>query len=331
MKPELYPIQCMPIYKDYLWGGDRISNIYPNHTPPTNYCAESWEISDRSNDMSLIANGEWSGKTLREYIASAPTEILGTACKTKQFPLLIKLIDAKKDLSIQVHPNPETAKERATESKEEMWYFLNEATQIIHGLSSGTTIKKFQEALEDNTLAALLQTLCVQPHQAVFTPGGCVHSIGAGNLLLEIQNNSNTTYRIHDWNRLDSHGKPRELHPKNALHTIDWNPPSSSPFLEPTLLSSSTEYKIYELLTCHFFSVEKLTLNGTHHTELTRESFHTLFIAEGHLTLTWGTGSQKTEPGTTLLIPAALPSYTLFGTGTVIRAMLPKTNTQTYS
>ena len=323
MKTELYPIQCTPIFKEYLWGGDRISKVYPNHAPPKNRCAESWEISDRADGMSLISNGSWAGKTLRAYIESNPLNILGTACESKQFPLLIKIIDARRDLSIQVHPSRETVKKTGGDPKAEMWYFLDEATQIIHGLRPGVQKSDFLNALKNKTLPALLQTLPVQPREAVFTPGGCVHSIGAGNLILEIQCNSNTTYRIHDWDRLDTNGTPRELHIEKALQAIDWNPPPSPPLIKPTLLSDEPGYQLYDLLSCSFFQVQTLNLNGTCTTLLTGETFHTLFVVDGTATLSWGTDSANIAAGTTLLIPAALGSYTLEGTATILCTMLP--------
>jgi len=323
MRFDVYPIQCVPIYKEALWGGDRIAKIYPNHHSFTDYCAESWEITDRSDGVSLIANGVWKGKNLHEYIQSDPTKILGTACRTKRFPLLIKLIDARKQLSVQVHPSFEVAEKLNTEPKEEMWYFLNETTNIIHGLQGQISKETFQESLKNNRLTTLLRTFKVKPNQAVFTPGGCVHSIGAGNLLLEIQNSSNTTYRIHDWNRVDVNGKSRALQIERALDCIQWES-SSFPFLEPKCIFNSSECKIDELITCRFFCVEKLYLKGTFQTDLSGRTFQTLFVLEGNLRIKWEETSKEIEAGTSLLIPAALGKYTLQGEAKLIRAMLPK-------
>jgi mannose-6-phosphate isomerase len=322
MKNNLYPIKFTPVYKDYPWGGSRIPETYNRNVPQGIY-AESWEISDHDDGMSIISNGTWVGKTLREVLQENPTDIMGRKVSGTKFPLLIKLIDSKQKLSVQVHPNDETAAQFGGEAKTEMWYLLGDnKTQVFCGLNDGVTQERFLEAVENNTSADTMRSVPVEKDSAVFVRGGRVHAIDEGCLILEIQQNSNTTYRIYDWGRMGNDGKPRDLHLDQAVNVINWND-NANPLVEPTVLTESPDGLIEEVLRCEYFCLEKLTLSNRIETPMNGESFHALFIAEGKATLSWDGGSESAEPGESILIPAALSAYTLIGDATVLRTTIP--------
>lgn len=321
MDIKLYPIRFAPLYKAYPWGGTRIPKTYHRTLPPGIY-AESWEISDREESMSVIANGPRAGRTLRETLQENPTAILGTHVSGTRFPLLIKLIDARERLSLQVHPDDHSAEIVGGEAKTEAWIMLGDnPSAIFCGLQDGTTERSLRHALTNETAETLVKKINLQKGDAVLVRGGTVHAIDAGSLLLEIQQNSNTTYRLHDWNRTGPDGQPRELHIEQAFKVIDWAPPN--PATEPILKCSTPEYQRFELIRCEHFCIEKIKLNGEMKTSLDGTSFDTLFITKGTVTLTWNNGNETLPMGTSVLIPATLPSYTLSGQAEVIRTFIP--------
>lgn len=322
MENNLYPIKFHPVYKDYPWGGSRIPETYHRDVPPGIY-AESWEISDHDDGMSVVANGPWAGQTLREILQAQPREIMGTNVAGSKFPLLIKLIDAKQKLSVQVHPNDETATRFGGEAKTEMWYMLGEnQTQVYCGLHDGVTKESFLQAVADGTSGDTLRPVPVQKDNAVFVRGGRVHAIDAGCLILEIQQNSNTTYRIYDWGRTGNDGKPRDLHIDQAVQVINWND-HDNPLVEPSVLVETEGFQCLEVLACEYFRLEKLTFSMPLEVPMPGTTFHALFIAEGEATLVWEGGSESAKAGESVLIPAALPAYTLDGKATVLRTSIP--------
>ncbi len=209
MENNLYPLKFEPVYKNYPWGGSRIPETYHRNVPAGIY-AESWEISDHDDGMSVVSNGPLAGQALHDILKNNPGGILGTNVPGTRFPLLIKLIDAKQKLSVQVHPNDETAAHFGGEAKTEMWYLLGDnKTQIYCGLNEGITKESFLQAVEDGTSGKTMRRVPVEKDSAVFVRGGRIHAIDTGCLILEIQQNSNTTYRIYDWGRMGNDGKPR--------------------------------------------------------------------------------------------------------------------------
>jgi mannose-6-phosphate isomerase len=322
MKNTFYPLTFAPIYKDYPWGGTRIIETY-HRNPPGTLFAESWEISDHKDGMSVVSNGWMNGRTLREILEENPKEIMGTSVKDTKFPLLIKLIDAKQKLSVQVHPNDQTAKEFGGEAKTEMWYMLGDnPTQVYCGLNDGVTKESFIQAVEEGTSGATMRAVPVKKDDAVFVRGGRVHAIDEGCLILEIQQSSNTTYRIYDWDRMGNDGKPRELHIDQALDVINWND-TENPLVEPHLLVDTENFQCSEVLSCEFFKLEKLTFSAPLEVPMSGKTFHALFISEGEATISWGDETLTAKPGTSILIPAAMPAYTLAGKATVLRTTIP--------
>jgi mannose-6-phosphate isomerase len=314
---KLYPLRFQPVYKNYIWGGNRIPKLYHRNQPDGIY-AESWEISTHPDGMTAIANGPLAGRSLSDLLPEHKTALLGTNVKGGDFPLLIKLIDARDVLSVQVHPNDGNAAAVGGQPKTEMWYFLegDGTAQIYCGLKPGIGKDGFLAAMENRTFAEILQTIPVRKGEAVFVPGGRVHAIGAGCLILEIQQNSNTTYRIYDWDRVDASGKGRELHIEKALKVIDWNSGG-----DPRCKGRGTTVQ-----DCPYFRLDRFDLTAAQTFPMSGKSFHALFVAEGSGTILWADGEEKLLPGQSWLVPAAQGGYTLRpdgGTLTVLCTTIP--------
>lgn len=318
MHQELYPFKFEPVYKDYPWGGMRIPQQF-NRKVPEGIYAESWEISDHPDGMSIVANGPLRGKTLRELLEKHAPEILGPYVEGNTFPLLIKLIDARSILSVQVHPNDETAAKHGGEAKTEAWYLLGDnPSQVFCGFKPGITKEAFLQAVADKRSSELLNAIPVQKDNTIFVQGGRVHAIDSGCLMLEVQQNSNTTYRIYDWDRTDAQGNSRPLHLEEAIKVIDWDD-IENPLIPPKVIEETEGIKITEAVSCDYFRIEKIELTAPLETRMDSESFHALFIAEGNLTLAWKSGSEAAPAGTSWLIPASLTGYTLSGIGSVLQ------------
>ena len=312
-----------PVYKDYPWGGTRIPETYHRDVPPGIY-AESWEITDHKDGMSRIANGTLTGKTLREVLESDPQSIMGSKVGGTKFPLLIKLIDAKQKLSVQVHPNDETAAQFGGEAKTEMWYLLGDNdAQVYCGLKDGVTRQRFLQAVADGTSGDTMQPLPVQKDSAVFVRGGSVHAIDEGCLILEIQQNSNTTYRIYDWGRMGNDGKPRELHIDQAINVINWDDNVNQLLVEPELLVDTDSFQCWDVLKCEYFRLEKLIFSTPLEVPMDGTTFHALFVVEGEAKISWGDEILTAPTGTSILVPAALSAYTLTGKAIVLRTTIP--------
>jgi mannose-6-phosphate isomerase len=299
----LYPLTFQPVYQSYLWGGQRIAEIFNRpDTPPV--CAESWEISDRPEGLSRALNGPWQGRSLTDLIGAHPLEILGPHSASLRFPLLIKLIDAAQKLSLQVHPNDVSAETVGGEPKSEMWIVLSATPDayVYAGFKKPLTVDQFRNALTARKLPDLLHRVSVRPGDALFIPGGRVHAIGEGCLLLEIQQNSNTTFRVHDWDRVGPDGRPRALHLDQALKVIDWNDTESGLIRLPPLKTIQPTL----LFECPWFRAEKLGIQAA--TELTRhpDGFQILFVETGSLILGEGDDETPAARGSSWLIPAGM-------------------------
>ena len=323
MKIKPYPLTFEPVYKDYLWGGTRIPNAFNRDLPPGIY-AESWEIADHDDGMSVVKNGPWKGKTLREVLTLHAANMMGTrACGTK-FPLLIKVIDAKQKLSVQVHPNDQTAAQFGGEAKTEAWYMLGENEAAVYcGLNEGIEREHFVAAVDGGYTSLTLRTVPVQHGDTVFVRGGRIHAVAEECLILEIQQNSNTTYRLYDWGRVGHDGQPRELHMDQAMQVINWKD-HENPLVEPILQTECEEFRCWTLLECPYFTIEKLQFSAPLRIALDGTSFHALFVAEGDAMIEWEGGRLFAPVGTSILVPAALPAYTLSGQATVLRTSLAK-------
>lgn len=224
---DIYPLQFEPIFKERIWGGQKLKELYGKDLPSDIPIGESWELADLPEDKSVVTNGPLAGQSIDQVIAQLETQITGKADYQPSFPLLIKLLDAREKLSVQVHPDAETCKRTGTgEPKTECWYILDAPADgaIYKGLVPGTTREQFTEAIENGTCQEYLQKVPVTPGECHFLPSGICHAIGTGLVIAEIQQPSDTTYRVFDWNRVDpATGKGRQLHIDQALESIHFD------------------------------------------------------------------------------------------------------------
>ena len=222
----LYPLTFRPIFKERIWGGRNLETLYHKSLPPGAVIGESWEISDRPGDASVVANGPLAGRDLRWLMENHERDLLGGAPSERgRFPLLVKILDAQEKLSLQVHPPAEKAAGLGGEPKTEMWYIAHASAgaKLFAGLKRGVSRAEFERRIRDGTVADSFHCLPVKAGDTLFLPSGRVHAIGAGLVIFEIQQNSDTTYRVFDWNRVGTDGKPRELHVAESLASIDFN------------------------------------------------------------------------------------------------------------
>ena len=321
MKP-LYPLLLDPVYKDYIWGGNLIPRRYGRDLPDGIY-AESWEVTDRPEGMSRIVNGPLAGASLHDLISDLGASLLGVKSASAAFPLLIKIIDAGKRLSVQVHPNDRTALTTGGQPKTETWYVLDAEpnARVFAGLVPGTSADTFLEALHAGTVEDCLVSLPIEPGMVIFIPGGRVHAIGEGALLLEVQQNSNTTYRVYDWGRSGQDGKPRPLHIDQALQVINWED-RESPCISPVRLEASDSLERWELVRSPYFKLERINISSANKFMNDGAGFQVLFTADSHVHVEGGGHEQDLGPGTSCLLPAALEAYSLeplSGQASVIR------------
>src|SRR3954471_19309448 len=231
----LYPLTFQPIFKERVWGGRALERLYGKKLPAGVPIGESWEISDRPGDASVIANGPLAGKDLRWLMEHHERELLGeTKSANGRFPLLIKILDAQEKLSLQVHPPAHKAAELKGEPKTEAWYIADAApgAELYVGLKCGVTRAEFETKIKTGAVAECFHRVPVKAGDTMFLPSGRVHAIGAGLVIFEIQQNSDTTYRVFDWNRVGLDGIPRDLHVAQSLSSIDFED------FEPRLVSA---------------------------------------------------------------------------------------------
>ncbi|MHC4396922.1 MAG: type I phosphomannose isomerase catalytic subunit [Planctomycetota bacterium] len=295
---QLYPLKFKPIFRDYLWGGHKLREIFGKDVPDEKIMAESWEIVDLPDDKSVIANGELAGKTLREIIEKYPKEIIGDENFKPPFPLLIKFLDCANVLSVQVHPDRQSCRRMGKgDPKTECWYIISSepGAFIYKGLKPGVTKGQFAEAINKGSVAELLAKVPVEAGQCHFLPAGTAHSIGAGILIAEIQTASDTTYRVFDWNRVDASGKSRPLHIKEALESIHFDASGDN-------LSVTT---VGKLVDCEYFTIDKGHQAKNCEVLLSPGIMKVLIILDGFGIISQTDGiSVEFKTGDTILIPA---------------------------
>lgn len=259
----LYPLTFQPIFKERVWGGRQLEELYCKPLAQGARIGESWEISDRPGDVSLIANGPLAGKDLHWLLEHHRQELLGKANSPKgRFPLLIKILDAQEKLSLQVHPPAAKAQELGGEAKTEMWYIAaaTSGAELFVGLSRGVTRGDFERKMQEGTVADCIHRVKVRAGDAMFLPSGRVHAIGAGLVIFEVQQNSDTTYRVFDWNRSGLDGKPRPLHQRESLESIDFA--DFEPGLVNGPFTTSNELRRRTLTASPLFQVEEWELGA---------------------------------------------------------------------
>lgn len=322
------PLLMIPAGKDYLWGGRRLVEEF-DKSWGEGVLAESWECSTHPDGLSFIANGPWQGRSLLEYVNAYP-QVMGrhgvkdaeTAEGGQCVPVLVKLIDAAKDLSIQVHPNDEYARCHENDmGKTEMWYVLDAepGASLVYGFSHDITKEQLRKYVAEGSIGRHVQQIPVQKDDVFFVRPGTVHAIGGGVLLAEIQQCSNVTYRVYDYDRVDTKGQKRPLHLEKALDVMDRK---SAPAVRQQLrvLRYRPGVAQESLCQCPYFLVHRLLVNGEHCWQVSEQSFEILLMLDGELTIGQGTdGELCLKKGNCVFLPAGMGEISLAGKGQLLR------------
>lgn len=299
-----------PIYKDYIWGGSRLKEYFEKNVQ-TETVAESWEISTNEDGLSKIKNENMQGITLKELFDDKEKRIDIFGTKTKymnKFPLLIKFIDAKSNLSVQVHPNDEYAKRYENDTgKTEMWHIIDCDTdaKIICGMKENVKQEEVEEIIRKNKIKENLNYVDIKKGDTIYIPAGTIHAILGNTLLCEIQQNSNLTYRVYDWDRIGKDGKPRQLHIDKAIQVINVK---SNPSIK-----HNTEEECVKVMESEFFTVEKINVKKEYNDKSSKESFYTINIIDGEGTIEDNTNKYEIKKGDSILIPSNLGKYKITG------------------
>jgi len=308
----LYPLTFRPIFKQRVWGGRELERLYHKPLPPAVPIGESWEISDRPGDVSIIANGPLAGKDLHWLMENHAADLLGGAKPQEgRFPLLIKMLNAREKLSLQVHPPAAQAAALGGEPKTEMWY-VAEATpgaELYVGLKRGVTRADFERKLQAGVVAECFHRVGVQAGDAMFLPSGRVHALGAGLVVLEIQQNSDTTYRAFDWDRPGLDGKPRELHIPQSLASINFN--DFEPPLLPSVWTQESAWEVRRLVRDPLFTAAAYKAKAGAVVPLRPSRMQIIALVNGQAQIGDGRTTLTLAPGQFCLVPASLPQSAL--------------------
>ncbi len=306
------PLKLTPTYKDYIWGGTKLKTEYGKKTDITPV-AESWELSCHKDGLSTICGGEFDGKTLASVIEKNP-EILGTYCNGNELPILIKFIDAADDLSVQVHPNDEQAKAWENQNgKTEMWYVVkaNKGAKITFGVAEEIDKARLEKEIQNKSVENVLNAVKSKKGDVFFVEAGTIHAIGKGNIIAEIQQNSNVTYRLYDYGRIGKDGKERELHIEKGVKSANC---SKTKIRKIPVCSDETRL----LGSCEYFAVKEVKLKGNKTFIADEKSYHALMVTEGSAELSSDRYNEELSMGQTVFIPANMGEYTLSGKATVL-------------
>ena len=313
MNDKLYPLKFQPIFKDKIWGGQKIKSILHKDFSPLPNCGESWEVSGIEGDISVVANGFLAENDLNELIEIYMYDLVGDNIYYKfglGFPLLIKFIDAAEDLSVQVHPDDELAmKKYGQNGKTELWHVLDAdpGAGLYVGFKQGVTREKYEKAVSEGNVDQLLEFYSVKQGDTFFIPAGTVHAIGKGVLLAEIQESSDITYRIFDWNRKDENGNSRELHTEEALEAIQFENHTSYKIDTPETLNSSVQ-----IIRNPFFNINLLAFDKPKQKEYSNiDSFVIYICTEGEVHFLYDNKIEILKKGGVLLKPASMESLNL--------------------
>jgi mannose-6-phosphate isomerase len=310
------PLSFVPILKERIWGGDSLVRLFGRSASTDVPIGESWEVVDRPEEVSVVATGPWKGTSLRELLERFPKEMLGgLPTQDGRFPWLIKILDARADLSLQVHPPAAKAERLGGQPKTEMWYIAEASPEAtIHvGLQPGVTRAVFEARTRDGSVAACFHRHQVRAGDAMFLPSGRVHALGAGNVVFEVQQNSDTTYRVFDWNRVEKDGRPRALHLDQAFESIDFE--DTLPALIPEIWSRvASGVRNRPLIRNSLFDIDLIELEpGRSHIVGNGDGPVVLAGVEGSLDAAAGSGTAHVFPGNFVLFPAAAGSLSLTG------------------
>ena len=319
----LYPLVFQPLFKRYLWGGRRLGKLLGKPIGPESDYAESWEIADHRQGQSIVAKGALAGTSLHELVETRGVELLGRHAPQPRFPLIFKFLDCQRDLSVQVHPNDAAAArlEPPDLGKTEAWVVLaaEPGSRIYAGLRVGCDRAALERAAIAGTVESCLHSLEARAGQCVFVPAGTVHALGAGLVVAEIQQASDTTYRLYDWGRVGADGRPRQLHIQESLEAIDY----SAVEVGPCLPQATDRAAVERLVSCDKFVLDQWTFSG----EATAggdDRFHILSVLQGSMVL-HGKDEMTIGAGQTVLLPASIRDVKLSAVepSIVIDAYLP--------
>lgn len=308
--------KLLPACKDYLWGGNKLKTVF-HKSCDTEVLAETWELSCHRDGNSIIANGAYQGKTLAEYIEGVGKQALGTNCdRFEEFPILIKFIDSKQPLSVQVHPDDKYALEHEGQyGKTEMWYVIDceEDAFLYYGFKNSISKEAFENHIKDGTLEDVLNKVKVKKGDVFFIESKTIHAIGSGITIAEIQQNSNVTYRVFDYNRVGTDGKKRELHIDKAIDVTNLN-------------FTGKQYSFgNHIASCDIFEVDKLEILSEKSVQVADEkSFHSIIIIEGNGMITCNETTMEVKKGDSIFIPAGLGEYTISGELEAIKTVIPE-------
>lgn len=307
--PPIEPLFFRSIFRSYIWGGTRLKSFLNKPVPSGERWAESWEIVDHGNDQSCVIEGPWKDWTLRGLIEQFPKSILGkNATPQSHFPLLLKYLDCQRVLSVQVHPNDDYALKMTPPDlgKTEAWYVIDATDDALlyAGMKPGANRQNMTAALKEGRTEECLHSFHPKKGDCVFIPAGTVHALGAGLIVAEIQQASDTTFRLFDWNRVDSDGKARPLHIEEALEVIDFEKGPVGTIVRPIIESAGGRV----LIDCDKFRL--LELNQSTKFEM-NERFQIVTVVDGKAELIWSTGKQDLLLGQSALVPAACMNFEL--------------------
>ncbi|WP_445712293.1 type I phosphomannose isomerase catalytic subunit [Flavobacterium sp.] len=317
MNAKLYPLTFEPILKDRIWGGTKLKT-YLNKSINSDITGESWELSTVTNDISIVEKGPLKGKNINELIDLYSESFLGKNVVEQfgnQFPLLFKFIDAQQDLSIQLHPNDELAKKRHNSfGKTEMWYVMqaDENARIVVGFKEDSNKEEYLENLERKSLVSILNEIPVKKGDVFFLETGTIHAIGAGIVIAEIQQTSDVTYRVYDWDRVDANGKGRELHTELALDAINYS-----------TTETKKDYKLVEnesinVVDSPYFKTNVILLNEDLKWSKKTDAFTVLMCTEGNFDLFHEKECYSFKMGETVLLPAVIEEIVIKGKATIL-------------
>ncbi len=303
-----------PLPMKRVWGGRQLETVYQRPLPDADPFGESWEVVDREDAQSFVTAGEFAGKSLNELWANHREMIFGVGLPdSERFPILVKILDAREDLSIQVHPPAHKAEELRGEPKTEMWYIADAlpGAKLYVGLKAHSNREAFAKAIADGTVADHVHEIPVSAGDSIFIPSGRLHAIGGGLLIFEIQQNSDTTYRVFDWNRMGLDGKARELHIEQSMASIDFND------VEPSANHPADSI----IASCEFFQVERINLEQNESIGGTRaDRFCLLHIVKGGLRSTDGA---IFSAGQSILLPVNAPALFAESSTELLRTTMP--------
>jgi len=316
----LYPLKFDPIYKQLVWGGINIARYF-HRDIPLNNVAESWELCCHNDGTSIVSSGALKGMSLQSLILKYRGELLGEKIYKKFgafFPLLIKIIDANKNLSVQVHPDDAYARAKGEENgKNELWYILDtkERAKLVYGVKKNQSKEDFVKAVSENKIEQTLNLVDVKPGDVFYVPAGKVHAILGGILLVEIQQNSNTTYRLSDWGRVDENGQGRTLHIAQALEVIDFNSPNQPQGCPQ--IANNQDYSAVATFRSAYFNVDKIDVHQRYKST-TMDCFRVLMCIKGEGVIHYNGGACGIMSGETVLLPACLGEYEIDGNMTLL-------------